>query len=76
MWGITVFLVYAMRWVECPKCGMVVEAVPWAGGKTCITHAYAWFLAQWAKQLSWKEVTLSFSTSWDTVFWLVEMAVA
>ena len=75
MWGMAVFLVYAMRRVDCLKCGVVVEAVPWADGKTRITHAYAWFLAEWAKRLSWKEVASSFNTSWDTVFRSVAMAV-
>src|SRR5690606_39420510 len=69
---ISVFLVYAMRRVDCPKCGVVVESVPWADGKERITKAYAWFLASWAKRLSWKEVATVFHTSWDTVFRSVE----
>ena len=75
LWGIAVFLVYAMRRVDCPNCGVVVESVPWADGKARITHAYVWFLAGWAKRLSWKEVASAFNTSWDTVFRSVEMAV-
>jgi transposase len=75
LWGIAVYLVYAMRRVDCPKCGVVVESVPWADGKERITTAYAWFLASWAKRLSWKEVATVFHTSWDTVFRSVEMAV-
>lgn len=76
LWGIAVFLLYAMRRVDCPKCGIVVEMVPWADGKTRITHAYAWFLARWAKRLSWQEVAVAFETSWDTVFRSVAMAVS
>jgi transposase len=75
LWGILVYLVYAMRRVDCPRCGVVVEAVPWADGKQRVTKAYAWFLAGWAKRLSWKEVAAAFHTSWDTVFRSVEMAV-
>ena len=75
LWGILVYLVYAMRRVDCPRCGVVVEAVPWADGKQRMTKAYAWFLAGWAKRLSWKEVAVAFHTSWDTVFRSVEMAV-
>jgi transposase len=75
LWGILVYLVYAMRRVQCPKCGVVVEAVPWAHGKERMTKAYMWFLAGWAKRLSWKEVAAAFHTSWDTVFRSVEMAV-
>jgi transposase len=75
LWGIVVFLVYAMRRVECPKCGVVVEMVPWATGKSPMTHAYTWFLASWAKVLSWKETARRFRTSWDAVFRAVKHAV-
>ena len=75
LWGIPVYFFYSMRRVECCKCGVVVESVPWADGKHQITNAYAWFLARWAKRLSWKEVSVVFKTSWDTVFRSVERAV-
>lgn len=74
-WGLTVWLVYAMRRVDCPRCGVTVEMVPWATGKMQTTHALAWFLASWARVLSWKEVARRFGTSWDTVFRSVEHAV-
>jgi transposase len=35
-----------------------------------------WFLARWAKRLSWQEVATVFRTSWDQVFRSVAMAVA
>ena len=73
--GIAVFFLYAMRRVNCRTCGIVVEAVPWATGKQRITTTYAWFLARWARRMSWTEVARAFSTSWDTVFRAVEMAV-
>lgn len=75
LWGLAVFLVYAMRRVDCPRCGVTVEAVPWAEGKMQTTHALVWFLASWAKVLSWKEVARRFHSSWDTVFRCVEHAV-
>lgn len=75
LWGIRVFLVYAPRRVDCPTCGVRVERMPWAVGKHRLTQTYAWFLARWAKRLSWKEVAEAFRTSWDTVFRSVEMAV-
>ena len=56
LWGIAVFLVYAMHRVSCRSCGVKVEMVPWASGKHQLTDTYAWFLAQWARRLSWKEV--------------------
>lgn len=65
-----------MRRVECPRCGIKVERVPWAEGKNHLTTTYAWFLAKWAKRLSWKEVADAFQTTWDNVFRSVKMAVA
>lgn len=76
LWGMPVYLRYEPRRVACPRCGIKVEKMPWADGKHHLTHAYAWFLARWAKRLSWKEVAEVFHTSWDNVFRSVEMAVA
>jgi transposase len=75
LWAVPVFFVYAMRRVACPRCGVIVEAVPWATGKTQTTHALVWFLASWAKVLSWKEVARRFGSTWNTVFRCVEHAV-
>lgn len=75
LWGLPVFFFYAPRRVQCPTCGIKVEQLPWAVGKSHLTLSYAWFLAAWCKRLSWKEVAEVFKTSWDTVFRSVEMAV-
>ena len=75
MWGIKVFLQYAPRRVNCSRCGIHVEKMPWSKGKRQLTESYAWFLSGWAKRLSWKEVAEVFHTSWDHVFSSVEMAV-
>ena len=75
LWSIAVFFLYSMRRVDCPGCGVVVESVPWADGKHQLTKSYAWFLARWAKRLSWKETAEAFQTSWDKVFAAVSMAV-
>jgi transposase len=75
LWGLSVFFLYMMRRVDCPTCGVRVEAVPWAEGKHTVTTTYAWFLAGWAKRLSWLEVARAFDTTWDHVFRAVEMAV-
>lgn len=76
LWGIQVFFLYLMRRVSCPTCGVRVEAVPWAEGKRSVTTTYVWFLARWAKRLSWRDVATAFRTSWDQVFRSVAMAVA
>ena len=75
IWGMAVYFVYAMRRVGCADCGVVVESVPWGNGKQRATTTYAWFLARWAKRLSWSEVAEAFHTSWGRVFRSVEMAV-
>jgi transposase len=65
-----------MRRVDCRNCGVKVERVPWAEGKSPITTAYGWFLAGWAKRLSWQGVADAFHTSWHQVALAVEQAVA
>lgn len=75
LWGYRVFLVYLMRRVNCTDCGVKVEQVPWARGKQELTDTYQQFLAHWAKKLSWKEVAVSFRTSWEKVFQAVETIV-
>ena len=75
LWGIAVYFVYAMRRVDCQSCGVTVEQVPWARGKCHLTTSYRWFLARWAKRLSWDEVASIFHTSWRNVFESVEHAV-
>lgn len=75
LWGIKVFFVYAPRRVDCRGCGVRVERMPWVAGKHQLTETYAWFLAGWAKRLSWTEVAAAFRTTFDHVFCSVERAV-
>jgi transposase len=74
-WGLLVFFLYARRRVDCPSCGVKAEALPWAEGKQRLTTAYCWYLAGWAKRLSWSEVAGVFHTTWHHVFESVKMAV-
>ena len=80
LWGIAVFFAYLMRRVDCRRCGVKVEAVPWAEGKQTLTQGYMQFLAGWARRLSWKEVAEVFRTSWEKVFrsveWMVDWGLA
>jgi len=75
LWGMAVFFVYRMRRVDCRQCGVTVEKVPWGHGRCHLTTTYRWFLASWAKRLSWQEVADIFHTSWQSVFRSVRMAV-
>lgn len=76
LWGIVVFLAYRMRRVDCKRCGVLVEMVPWCEGKNQLTTTYGWFLATWAKRLSWSEVGSIFRTSWESVCRAVKHVVA
>lgn len=80
LWGIPTYFFYAPRRVECPKHGIVVEAIPWSEGKRPVTQAMMGFLARWARRLSWREVARAFQTSWENVFrsveWFVEWGLA
>ena len=76
LWGIMVHFVYRMRRVECPACGIKVERVPWAEGKSSLTTEYKWFLARWARRMSWKEVAVTFRVSWEHVYEAVKHAVS
>ena len=76
LWQIPVYFVYAMRRVDCPRCGVKVEKVPWCDGKNQLATTYRWFLAGWAKRLSWKGVADAFDTPWQNVFRSVKHAVS
>jgi hypothetical protein len=75
LWNIAVFFMYAMRRVNCKRCGVKVEIVPWADGKNSLTKTYMQFMSHWAKKLSWKETALAFGATWEKVFnsiqWMV-----
>src|ERR1700676_1054503 len=75
LWQMAVFFVYAVRRVDCPQCGVTAEEVPWSRGKQAHTLTYQWFLAQWARRLSWQETARVFRTSWQSVFQAVKHAV-
>lgn len=75
LWQLAVFFVYALRRVNCPDCGVIVERIPWACGKNQQTKSYRIFLATWAKRLSWQEVATIFGTSWDSVYRAIHWVV-
>ena len=75
LWAIPVYFLYSMRRVNCARCGVTVEKVPWSDGKHRTTFSYRVFLSRWARRLSWKETAMIFGTSWDTVFRAVDWVV-
>jgi len=74
-WGFLVFFLYVPRRVECPRCGICVELMPWCKGKSHLTVSYSWYLSDWALRLSWQEVAHCFRSTWYYVYSAVEMAV-
>jgi transposase len=80
LWNIPVKMFYAPRRLDCPACGVKVEAMPWDEGKRTNTRAMMIFLAQWARRLSWREVARVFGVSWDAVYrsvdWIVKWGLA
>jgi transposase len=76
----TLVLIYTMRRVNCPGCGVVVEKVPWATGKHSLCDGFRLLLARWARKLSWEETAESFKVSWADVYasvqWVVDYGLA
>ena len=68
-------LIYTMRRVACPTCGVVVEQVPWATGKHSLCDGFRLLLARWARKLSWDETAESFKVSWADVYASVQWVV-
>ncbi len=75
LWGFVVFFWYFMRRVDCRRCGVTVERVPWADGKHRTCNVYRLFLARWARRLSWSEVADIFRTNWGVVYRAVRWVV-
>ena len=64
LWAMPFFLVYRPRRVDCPRCGVCCERIPWASGKRRLCDVMRLFLTQWARRLSWREVAEIFAVSW------------
>lgn len=75
LWGMSTWLCYQPRRVECAGHGVVVEYMPWSEGKRQVAVAMMCFLAVWARRMSWRETARVFRTSWEAVFHAVEWYV-
>lgn len=76
LWGIRVTLTYRPVRVDCKRCGVRVEAIPWSDGKSPLSEALIVTLATWSRLLAWDVVARLFGVSWSTVRLAVERAVA
>ena len=68
LWGMAVVFLYCMRRINCRRCGVKVQRVPWSAGKSPLTPSLVLFLADWAQALSWQEVAHRFHVNWHQVF--------
>jgi transposase len=75
LWTIQIYFLYARRRVQCRRCGVRVERLPWASGKWQVCDALRIFLAQWARLLSWQEVAVRFQVRWNDVYGAVKWVV-
>jgi len=75
LWGYQIYFRYHMRRVNCKKCKVKVESVPWSNGKETMTKTLMIFVASWAKKLSWQETARSFHLSWKKIFFAVQYVV-
>ncbi|MGC8724926.1 MAG: ISL3 family transposase, partial [Acidobacteriota bacterium] len=75
LWGIPVTLAYRPARVRCLRCGVHVEKIPWAEGKSPLTGGLVHVLAVWARLLSWDVVASLFGLSWGSVASAVKAAV-
>jgi transposase len=66
---------YRMRRVNCKRCGIVVEEVPWGLGKSTLIKSYMQYLSGLAKKIYWQETARSFHRSWRKVFESVRFVV-
>jgi transposase len=76
LWALMVFLVYTPRRIDCRRCGVHVEVLPWTVGNSPMTAVYMSFLATWARRLSWTETARTFGATWDRVHRAVAWVVA
>ena len=67
---------YRPRRLRCARCGVHVEAVPWARFWARVTTALARAVAELARHLSWQETARHFRLDWKSVASIVRRVVA
>lgn len=75
MRGCALVLVYAPYRVICPRCGVRVEKVPWAGRWQRLTDSLSRAVSRLAKDLPWNRVAVHFGLDWKSVASAVRRAV-
>jgi transposase len=70
------FIVYRLRRVRCPDCGVRVEALPWARTRARSTRDFEDTVAYLAQQMAKAPITKLMRVSWQTVGAIVSRVVA
>lgn len=73
--GMKVLLRYHLRRVNCPRCGVVVEMVPWAEPKVGFTRDFEDHVAYFAQQASQTVVAETMRIAWRTVGAIVQRVI-
>jgi transposase len=66
---------YRPRRVDCPRCGVRVEVVPWAEPWARVTTALANAVSVLARELSWRGTARQYGLNWKSVATIVKRAV-
>ena len=66
---------YRPRRVDCPRCGVRVEDLPWAEPWARVTRGLSHAVARLARELSWKGTARQFALNWKCVAGIVRRAV-
>jgi transposase len=66
---------YTLRRVNCPRCGVVVEMVPWAESRVGFTRDFEDHVAYLAQQASQTVVAQTMRIAWRTVGAIIQRVV-
>jgi transposase len=70
--ALRVWLRYTMRRVNCPRCGVVVELVPWAENQSWFTYEFEEQVAYLAQRADKTTLSTLMRISWRTVGAIIE----
>jgi transposase len=70
--SLRVWLRYAMRRVRCPRCGVVVELVPWAESQSWFTYDFEEQVAYLAQRTDKTALSALMRIAWRTVGAIIE----
>jgi transposase len=66
---------YAIRRADCPRCGVIVERVPWADPGSCFTHDFEEQVAYLAQKTDKTTIVDTLRVAWRTVGAIVARVV-